>query len=335
MEQTTKLPHAAGRHGPSPFVRSPLPANRRPTVAILVPCLNEAHAIAKVVADFRTNLPDATVFVYDNNSTDDTIQVAQAAGAIVRTEPLRGKGNVVRRMFADVEADVFVLVDGDDTYDAGAASALINLLVRNSLDMVNAARLAEAREAFRAGHRLGNRLLTGLVAGAFGNRITDMLSGYRVFSRRFVKTFPALASGFEIETELTVHALQLRMPIEELPVRYKPRPQGSNSKLSTYKDGLRILKTIFYLVKEEKPFAFFGVVALLLVVLSLALGLPVVLEYMRTHLVPRFPTALLAAALGILASLSFVCGLILDTVTRGRAEARRLAYLAYSVRFNR
>jgi glycosyltransferase involved in cell wall biosynthesis len=305
----------------------------RLTVAVLVPCLNEAAAIPKVVADFRRYLPDATIFVYDNGSTDNTAQIARDAGAVVRTESMRGKGNVVRRMFADIEADVFILVDGDDTYDASVAPDLIKLLLEKSLDMVNGVRVSEVQQAYRRGHRLGNRILTSMVATFFGNRLTDLLSGYRAFSRRFVKSFPALTSGFEIETELSVHALQLRMPLGEIPIEYRERPKGSASKLSTYKDGFRILRTIVYLIKEEKPFAFFSVVAALLALMSLCFGLPVVAEFRQTGLVPRLPTALLAAAIAILSFLSFACGLILDTVSRGRAESKRLAYLSFPVRF--
>lgn len=311
----------------------PISTGHRLTVAVLVPCLNEAAAIPNVIMDFRRYLPDATIFVYDNGSTDNTAQIAREAGAVVRTETMRGKGNVVRRMFADIEADVFVLVDGDDTYDASVAPELIKLLLEKSLDMVNGVRISEVQQAYRRGHRLGNRVLTGMVATFFGNRLTDLLSGYRAFSRRFVKSFPALTSGFEIETELSVHALQLRMPLGEIPIEYRERPKGSASKLSTYKDGFRILRTIVYLIKEEKPFAFFSVMAGLLTVLSLCLGLPVVAEFSRTGLVPRLPTALLATALAILSFLSFTCGLILDTVSRGRAEAKRLAYLSVPVRF--
>jgi glycosyltransferase involved in cell wall biosynthesis len=303
------------------------------TVAVLIPCLNEEAAIGKVVADFRAALPDATVFVYDNGSTDRTVQVARAAGAVVRVEPLRGKGNVVRRMFADVEADVFILVDGDDTYDASVAPTFVATLIRKSLDMINGTRRSEAVAAYRRGHRMGNRVLSGLVAAFFGNRVTDLLSGYRVFSRRFVKSFPALAAGFEIETELSVHALQLRMPMGEIDTVYRERPRGSSSKLSTYKDGFRILRTIVYLLKEEKPFAFFSVIAVILAILAGALGIPVVIEFTQTHLVPRLPTALLAVAVGLLSFLSFTCGLILDAVTRGRAEAKRFAYLSVPVRF--
>ncbi len=303
------------------------------TIAVLIPCLNEAAAIPKVIADFRASLPTATIFVYDNGSTDDTIAQSRAAGAVTRIEPLRGKGNVVRRMFADIEADVFVLVDGDDTYDAGIAAQLVDTLLKGCLDMVNGARKSTAQDAYRPGHRIGNRVLTGLVAMFFGSRIKDLLSGYRVFSRRFVKSFPALASGFEIETELSVHALQLRMPLAEVLTTYKERPQGSTSKLNTYKDGFRIFRTIVYLIKEEKPFAFFSFVAILLAAMSMALGLPVVVEFMQTHLVPRLPTALLAAAIAILSFLSFACGLIVDTVSRGRVESKRLAYLSIPVRF--
>jgi glycosyltransferase involved in cell wall biosynthesis len=307
--------------------------SRQATIAVLIPCLNEAAAIPKVIADFRASLPTATIFVYDNGSTDDTIAKSRAAGAVTRIEPLRGKGNVVRRMFADIEADVFVLVDGDDTYDAGVAARLVETLLRDCLDMVNGARQSTVQDAYRRGHRVGNRVLTGMVAMFFGSRIKDLLSGYRVFSRRFVKSFPALASGFEIETELSVHALQLRMPLAEVLTTYKERPQGSISKLNTYKDGFRIFRTIVYLIKEEKPFAFFSFVAILLAALSMALGLPVVVEFMQTHLVPRLPTALLAAAIAILSFLSFACGLIVDTVSRGRVESKRLAYLSIPVRF--
>jgi glycosyltransferase involved in cell wall biosynthesis len=297
--------------------------------------LNEAVAIAKVVADFRRALPNATIFVYDNGSKDETMKIAEAAGAVVRAEPMRGKGNVVRRMFADVEADVFVLVDGDATYDASSAPMLIDMLLRNCLDMVNASRRHTSDLAYRPGHQFGNRMLTGLVASFFGNRITDLLSGYRVFSRRFVKSFPALAQGFEIETELSVHALQLRMPIGEMETPYGERSKGSSSKLNTYRDGLRILRTIVYLVKEEKPLAFFSCTAALLGVVSLALGIPVVLDFMRTGLVPRLPTALLSAVIAVLSCLSVASGLILDSVIRSRAEARRLAYLRIPIRFSR
>jgi len=299
-----------------------------PRIAVLIPCYNEAVAIAAVVGDFATHLPDAGIFVYDNNSTDATAQIAAAAGAVVRSEMLQGKGNVVRRMFADVDADIYVLVDGDGTYDAASAPRLVWHLLEHSLDMVNGSRQAVSSEAFRPGHRFGNRALTGLVAWIFGNRLTDLLSGYRVLSRRFVKSFPALASGFEIETELTVHALELRLPIDELATPYRDRPGGSTSKLRTVSDGVRIFRTITRLVKEERPFHFFAAVSLFFLILSLAFGSRVIVDYLLTGLVLRIPMAVLATGLMIIAFLSMVCGLILDTVTRGRREIKRLHYLA-------
>ncbi|HET9391870.1 MAG TPA: glycosyltransferase family 2 protein [Steroidobacteraceae bacterium] len=305
-----------------------------PVIAVLVPCYNEQAAIAAVVRDFRAALPDATVFVYDNNSTDQTKAVAAAAGAVVRSEPLRGKGNVVRRMFADIEADVFVLVDGDDTYDAASAPKLIQLLLSESLDMVNGARVASSDLAYRRGHQFGNAMLTGLVARIFGNRLTDLLSGYRVMSRRFVKSFPALTPGFEIETEMTVHALELRLPMAEVPTTYRERPSGSASKLRTYHDGIRILRVIMILMKQEKPLTFFGVIGALLAILSGALAVPVIETYLKTGLVPRLPTAVLSTGIMLLAFLSFFCGLILETVTRGRVETKRLSYLSVPIRFN-
>jgi len=298
-----------------------------PRVAVLIPCYNEAPTISKVVADFRIALPSAVVYVYDNNSTDDTKSIAAAAGAIVRTESFQGKGNVVRRMFADIEAEVYVLVDGDGTYDAPSAAGMVDHLLANSLDMVNGARVAIASEAFRPGHAFGNKMLTGAVAMIFGDRLKDMLSGYRAMSRRFVKSFPALASGFETETELTVHALELRLPIAEIQTPYRDRPAGSLSKLRTYRDGFRILGTIMLLVKEERPLQFFSTFAFLLIAVASALGWPLVTTYIETGLVPRFPTAILATGLMILAFVSFVAGLILDTVTLARREMKRLHYL--------
>jgi glycosyltransferase involved in cell wall biosynthesis len=295
-------------------------------VAVLIPCYNEQATIADVVSDFRRFLPGCAVFVYDNASTDGTMAAAAAAGAMVRSEPLRGKGNVVRRMFADVEADVYVLVDGDGTYDAASAPALLNELLSGPLDLVNAARIDTAQAAYRSGHRFGNWLLTTTVAQLFGKRFTDMLSGYCVMSRRFVKSFPALSAGFEIETELTVHALQLRVPIAELPTPDRERPPGSFSKLKTYRDGLRILRTIGSLLRDERPMAFFGCTGLIAALASIVLVIPLFEEYMRTGLVPRLPTAVLATGLMIIACLSFTCGLILQTVTRGRLELKRLHY---------
>ena len=300
----------------------------QPRVAVLIPCYNEAVAIPHVVAGFRAALPDARVFAYDNNSTDDTMAAARAAGALIGRERLQGKGHVVRRMFADIDADIYVLVDGDNTYDAAAAPAMMDLLRRDRLDMVTAIRVTDAARAYRRGHRTGNSLLTGLVAGLFGARVTDMLSGYRVFSRRFVKSFPALTGGFETETELTVHALQLAMPLGELETAYRERPAGSASKLHTIRDGLRILRLILMLVKDERPLPFFSLCAALLFVIGLALGVPLVVEFLRTGLVPRLPTAIVAAALVALSFLSLACGLILDSVGRGRREMKRLAYLA-------
>ncbi|PWC79982.1 glycosyl transferase [Azospirillum sp. TSH64] len=297
-------------------------------MAVLIPCYNEEAAIGKVVQDFRAALPDAIVYVYDNNSKDRTVEVARAAGAVVRSEPLQGKGNVMRRMFADIEADVYVLVDGDDTYHAASAPELVKRLWDEQLDMVNGARVTEIVAAYRPGHRFGNLVLTGMVAKIFGSRIGDMLSGYRVFSRRFVKSFPALASGFETETELTVHALELRMPIAEVKTPYKDRPPGSHSKLNTIRDGIRILRAIVMLVKEERPLPFFSAAFGLLALLSVILGVPVIATYFQTGLVPRFPTALLATGLMLLAFLSLTCGLILDTVTHGRREAKRMSYLS-------
>lgn len=304
-------------------------------IAVLIPCFNEAASIPTVVAGFRTALPQATVYVFDNNSTDDTVTRAFASGAVVRSEPWQGKGNVVRRMFADIEADVYVLVDGDGTYDSSKAPDLVNTLLEEGLDMVSAARVASTGGAFRRGHRFGNRLLTWMVATVFGRRFTDMLSGYRVFSRRFVKSFPALATGFEIETELTVHALELRMPITEVQTQYFERPAGSTSKLRTYSDGLRILKAIVILVKEERPLHFFFVVFGVLAAASLALGWRVISEFVATGLVPRVPSAILATGLMLLAFLSLACGLILDTVTRGRRELKRLQYLQIPISSSR
>ncbi len=297
-------------------------------VAVLIPCYNEAIAIAKVVSDFRAALPEATVFVYDNNSSDGTREVAAAAGAVVRRETLQGKGNVIRRAFADVEAEIYVLVDGDDTYDAGDAPEMLRMLVAGQLDMVTGRRVTDIAAAYRPGHRLGNLVLTGMVRNIFGNRITDMLSGYRVFSRRFVKSFPALAAGFETETEFTVHALELKMPVGEMDTKYRDRPVGSTSKLSTYSDGLRILSTIVLLVKEERPLQFFALAGAILLLLGVVLGLPLVSEFLETGLVPRFPTAILATGLVLLSFLSISVGLILDSVSRGRKEQKRIAYLA-------
>jgi glycosyltransferase involved in cell wall biosynthesis len=303
------------------------PAYDALNVAVILPCYNEEAAIATVVADFRRALPNATVYVYDNNSKDRTAEVAAAAGAIVRTETLQGKGNVVRRMFADIDADVYLMCDGDITYDAASAPALVGKLLSENLDMVVGCRVDKEVAAYRPGHRFGNALFTGSVAYLFGNRFTDILSGYRAFSRRFVKSFPALSNGFEIETELTVHALQLRMPIGEIDTPYGARMEGSTSKLSTFRDGFRILIMITQLFKNERPLFFFGIIFGLLAALSLILSAPVVLTYLETGLVPRLPTAVLAASTMLLGFLALTCGLVLDTVTHGRREIKRLAYL--------
>jgi len=301
-----------------------------PTIAVLLPCYNEEAAIAQTIAGFRAALPDAQIYVYDNNSRDRTVEVAAAAGAIVRRERMQGKGNVVRRMFADIDADIYVMADGDATYDSASAPALIQRLLDEQLDMVVGSRMGEAVEAYRRGHRLGNRLLTGMLARLFGRSFSDILSGYRVFSRRFVKSFPVLSAGFEIETEISVHALELKMPVAEVETPYFARPEGSTSKLSTYSDGWRILRTIVTLYRIERPMLFFGWIGALLAALAVILAIPLGITYMHTHLVPRLPTAILATGLMILAFLNVFAGLILDTVVRGRREVRRLAYLAHA-----
>jgi len=299
-------------------------------IAVLLPCYNEEAAIAQTVAAFRVALPDAAIYVYDNNSSDGTREVAAEAGAIVRSERMQGKGHVVRRMFADVEADIYVMADGDATYDASAAPTLIAKLIDEQLDMVVGARRSEVEaEAYRRGHVLGNRLFTALLSNLFGRSFSDIFSGYRVFSRRFPKSFPALSAGFETETEISVHALELAMPVGEVVTAYGARPEGSVSKLSTYRDGWRIMKTILHLYRIERPVLFFGSLALLLAGIAVILSIPLAVTYVRTGLVPRFPTAILATGLMILAALSFFAGLILDTVVRGRREVRRLHYLSF------
>lgn len=299
-----------------------------PTIAVLLPCYNEEAAIARTVAGFRSALPGATVYVYDNNSRDRTAELAREAGAVVRRERTQGKGAVVRRMFADVDADVYVMADGDATYDAASAPGLVARLLDERLDMIVGSRVSQAELAYRRGHRFGNRLLTGMLARLFGRSFTDILSGYRVFSRRFVKSFPALSAGFEIETEISVHALELRMPCAEVETPYFARPEGSASKLSTYGDGWRILSTILTLYRIERPLLYFGLIGAALALIAALLVVPLALTYAETGLVPRFPTAILATGLGVVAALCFFTGLILDTVVRGRREVRRLAYLS-------
>jgi glycosyltransferase involved in cell wall biosynthesis len=306
---------------------SPIPSFQR--IAVLIPCYNEEKTVAQVVQDFRAVLPEAMTYVYDNNSTDQTIDRAMNAGAIVRSEKYQGKGNVMRRMFSDIEADIYILVDGDATYHAASAPEMVDKLLTEQLDMVVGTRLTthEGDASFRRGHQFGNHLLTGFMSLIFGRRLTDMLSGYRVMSRRFVKSFPALAQGFETETELTIHALELKMPVAEVVTPYGSRPVGSESKLNTYRDGWRIMLTIITLFKKERPLTFFTIVFCLLATLSLGLAAPVLLTYAQTGLVPRFPTAILATGIMLLACLSLTCGLILDTVTHGRRELKRLQYL--------
>jgi glycosyltransferase involved in cell wall biosynthesis len=300
-------------------------------VAVLLPCYNEEVAIARTVAAFRESLPAATIYVYDNNSRDTTIAVAREAGAVVRSERMQGKGNVVRRMFADVDADIYILSDGDLTYDAAVAPVLIQRLLDEQLDMVVGARKSEVELAYRRGHRLGNRMLTGMLARLFGRSFSDILSGYRVFSRRFVKSFPVLSSGFEIETEISIHALELRMPVAEVITAYAARPEGSTSKLSTYRDGWRILRTIVNLFRLERPILFFGSIGMFALLVAIILAIPLAITYAHTGLVPRLPTAVLITGLGIGAMLCFFTGLILDTVVRGRREVRRLAYLGIPI----
>jgi glycosyltransferase involved in cell wall biosynthesis len=299
-----------------------------PKIAVVLPCYNEEAAIGATVAGFRAALPGATIYVYDNNSADRTSEIAAQAGAVVRMERQQGKGHVVRRMFADIDADVYVMADGDLTYDPKSAPQMVDLLLAEQLDMVVGTRRHEEKEAYRGGHVLGNRLFTGILAGLFGRSFTDIFSGYRVFSRRFVKSFPVLSSGFEIETEMSVHALELRMPVGEIETVYAARPEGSESKLSTFSDGWRILRTIVTLYRVERPSLFFGTIGALLVAIAVVLAIPLVMTYLKTGLVPRFPTAILVTGIIIVAVLCFFAGLILDTVTRGRREVRRLSYLS-------
>lgn len=304
-----------------------MPNTDLPRIAVLLPCYNEEAAVAATVAGFRAVLPGAIIYVYDNNSRDDSVAVAQSAGAVVRSEKRQGKGFVVRRMFADIDADIYIMCDADETYDASAVSSLVAELVDNGLDMVVGTRVDTSGTAYRPAHRFGNWMLTSLVRTMFGGGFSDMLSGYRIFSRRFVKSFPLMSQGFEIETELTIHALQLAMPVAEMPTRFKDRIEGSESKLQTVSDGFRILWTIVTLLKQERPFFLFGIVALAMMTASLIFGYPVIAEYMRSGTVPRLPTAILATGTMILGFLSLFSGLILDTVTRGRKEAKLLRYL--------
>jgi glycosyltransferase involved in cell wall biosynthesis len=297
-------------------------------VAVLVPCFNEEAAVATVIADFRKILPSAETYVYDNNSSDRTVAVARDAGAQVRSERRQGKGHVVRRMFADIDADIYVLVDGDATYDAASAPRMIEMLLSDHLDMVVGFRVDQAEAAYRPGHRTGNRMLTGFLSSVFGQAFKDTLSGYRVFSRRFVKSFPVLSDGFEIETELSVHALELALPVAEIETPYYARPEGSFSKLNTWRDGFRILGTILKLYRSEKPLRFFTAIGFFLTLVSIGFAIPVIVTYLEEGIVPRLPTAVLSMGLMIFAVMSVSSGLVLDTVTRGRREIKLLAYLA-------
>ncbi len=305
-----------------------MPTRKQPRIAVLLPCFNEELSIGATVAGFRMALPDAKVYVYDNNSADRTSAIAASEGAIVRTEGQQGKGHVVRRMFADVFADIYIMADGDLTYDPAAAPAMVEMLVGDQLDMVVGTRRHEEKAAYRGGHVMGNRLFTGLLAQLFGRNFSDIFSGYRVFSRRFVKSFPVLSQGFEIETEMSVHALELRMPVGEIETAYGARPEGSASKLSTVRDGWRIFRTIVTLYRIERPVLFYGLTGALLLLAAILLAVPLVMTYIETGLVPRVPTAILVTGMTIVAVLCFFAGLILDTVTRGRREMRRLAYLS-------
>jgi len=296
------------------------------SIAVIIPCYNETAAIGRVVSDFRQALPHADIYVYDNNSTDDTLETARKAGAKVGAVKYQGKGNVVRQMFCDIDADVYIMADGDGTYDATSAPRLVEALVDGGLDMVVGIREDDEEKAYRSGHRWGNRVFNGVLRTVFKSPFTDMLSGYRVFSRRFVKSFPALSSGFEVETELSIHAIEMKMPVLEITTPYYSRPEGSHSKLNTYRDGFRILWTIFRLVKETLPLRFFSGVAALLILGSLLLGAPLVTEWLRTGLVPRFPTAILASGIMVLGWLSFACGIILESVSQGRLEQKRMVY---------
>ena len=297
-------------------------------VAVLLPCYNEEAAIAQTIAGFREHLPDATIYVFDNNSKDRTIEVARAAGAVVRSVMLQGKGNVVRRMFADIDADVYVMADGDMTYDPSAAPEMVRRLWDEQLDMVVGTRHHEDEEAYRGGHVLGNKAFTGLLAWLFGRSFSDIFSGYRAFSRRYAKSFPALSEGFETETEMSVHALELKMPVGEVATRYGARPEGSESKLSTFRDGWRILKTIGTLFRVEEPRAFYGTLAFAIQLTAIGLSIPLFITFFETGLVPRLPTAVLVTGMTIVALLTFFAGLTLSAIKRGRAETRRLAYLA-------
>jgi glycosyltransferase involved in cell wall biosynthesis len=324
------------RMGAMDTITTTLPLTRTqsvPNVAVLIPCYNEGKTIYDVVKDFQAALPGARVYVYDNNSTDETIREAERAGAEISREPMQGKGWVVRRMFANIHADYYVLVDGDGTYDASIAPEMINMADRQNLAMVVGRRVHESARAYRPGHVIGNKIFTTTVAKLFGTTFTDVFSGYRVFSRPFVKSFPVFSDGFEIETELTVHALTLGLQVAEIATHYSERPEGSVSKLNTYRDGMRIFWTILKLMKNEKPLQFFAASGLVFLLTALVLAYPIVMTFLQTGLVPRFPTAILSTGLAVYALILFGCGLILDTVTKGRRELKMLSYLSAMDRF--
>ena len=298
-------------------------------IAAIVPCYNEALAIEKVIADLRAAVPGMLIYVYDNNSTDGTAEIARHAGAIVRHETSKGKGNVVRRAFADIDADIYVLIDGDDTYEASALPSMIEALRTGPLDHVLGVRKQTTETAYRPGHSSGNKAFNSLVSWVFGMRVNDMLSGYRVFSRRFVKSFPAVSREFEIETELTVHSMSLRVPQTEVAVDFRDRPEGSESKLNTYRDGIKILTLIVNLVRHERPWLFHGILGALVIAVAIAFAIPLFVEFAETGLVPRFPTAVLVSSLAIVGALIWLLGAILDGITRSRREMSRLTYLSY------
>ena len=299
-------------------------------IAVLLPCYIEEAAIANVVKDFKHHLPQALIYVYDNNSSDNTIKNAKESGAIVRHEPIQGKGNVVRRMFADIEADILIMVDGDGTYDVSTSPSLVKQLIDEQLDMIVGVRVAE-KGAHRKGHALGNFIFNKIILFIFENRYTDVFSGYRIFSRRFVKTFPTISKGFEIETEICIHALDLNIPLKEIPVRYSKRIAGSESKLNTFSDGFRILRTIINMFKEVKPFAFFSFISVVFLILAFLLGYPLIITWIETGTVPRIPTAIIVMGLVVLSSICITCGLVLDCVASGRKEAKRLSYLVFPI----
>ena len=299
----------------------------QPRIAVLIPCYDEEVTITKVIHNFQSALPDAVIYVYDNNSTDRTADIARAAGAVVRFEKRQGKGNVMRSMFRDIEADFYIMTDGDNTYDAGLAASMLKLAIDSHYDVVNCIRKGDESQAYRPGHVLGSKLLTKAVNAIFGNYIQDMLSGYKVLSRRFVKSFPIQSMGFDIETEIAIHALQLQIPIAHVEGNYYARTPGSESKLRTVYDGFKILKLIISLFRHEKPLPFFSYIGFILVIISLALGIPVVYHFFETGLVPKLPTAVLSMGIMLIAFLSFMTGIILDTVTKGRIENKMIAFL--------